>query len=344
MSTDTLNEGSLDSDTGIDQATGQGGASKGRASALDLWQSFGPVVVCLAIIAVVFIFNRAFFGGGGPGILALQATFILLIALGQSCVLNVGSIDLSNAALAVFTAMLLATTLGSLGPAALVLSIGVATLFGLINGLLISYTQVPSFALTLGTLGILQASALVLSNASTVYVKGGATLLNPLFGSFIAKLPLAFWIAILLAVALWAFLRFTRWGESMKAVGLSETGAIFSGIGNRRVKILAFALSGFFAGVTGVMIIAQGGAASTFGLGSDLLLPGIAAAIVGGTAITGGTTNPLLVIFGALTVAMIPIASAAFGVPTTAQSLVYGLVIIVAVALTIRRNSNDVVK
>jgi len=344
MSADTLSTDFQESDTGTGEDDTQGTGSKRRFSARDVWQSFGPVVVCLAIIGLVIVLNRAFFGGGGPGILALQATFILLVSLGQSCVLNVGSIDLSNAALAVVAAMILAQTLGSLGPMALVLSIGLATLFGLINGLLIAYAQVPSFALTLGTLGILQASALVISNASTVYVKGGAVLLDPLFGSFIARLPLAFWIAIVLAVVLWAFLRFTRPGEAMKAVGLSETGAIFSGIGNRRVKILAFGLSGFFAGVTGVVIIAQGGAASTFGLGSDLLLPGIAAAIVGGTAITGGTTNPLLVIFGALTVAMIPIASAALGVPTTAQSLVYGLVIIVAVALTIRRSGNDVIK
>ena len=264
-------------------------------SALDIWQSFGPVVVCLAIITLVFALNRAFFGGGGPGILALQATFILLAALGQACVLTVGSIDLSNAALAVFSAMILATTLGNLGPAALVLSIVVATLFGLVNGLLIAYTQVPSFALTLGTLGILQASALVLSNASTVYVSGGAALLNPLFGTFLAKLPMAFWLALILAAALWAFLRFTRVGEAMKAVGVNESGAIFSGISNRGVKILAFALSGFFAGITGVMIIAQGGAASTFGLGSDLLLPGIAAAIVGGTAITARNGPPGLI-------------------------------------------------
>jgi ribose transport system permease protein len=344
MSADTLSVDSLESDVAADESTVEQTKASRRVSVLDLWQSFGPVVVCLAIVSLVFLLNRAFFGGGGPGILALQATFILLVALGQSCVLNVGSIDLSNAALAVFSAMVLALNLGNLGPAALVLSIGIATLFGLINGLLIAYTQVPSFALTLGTLGILQASALVLSNASTVYVSGGASLLNPLFGSFFARLPMAFWIAVALAVVLWLFLRYTRPGEAMKSIGLSETGAIFSGIGNRRLRVLAFTLSGFFAGVTGVMIIAQGGAASTFGLGSDLLLPGIAAAIVGGTAITGGTTNPLLVIFGALTVAMIPIASAALNVPTTAQSLVYGLVIIVAVALTIRRSGNDVTK
>ena len=344
MSAETLSVESVTVDASNSAEATPESAPQRRFSILDMWQTFGPVVVCLSIIALVFILNRAFFGGGGPGILALQATFILLVALGQSCVLNVGSIDLSNAAMAVFSAMILATTLGNLGPAAVVLSIGIAVLLGLINGLLIAYTQVPSFALTLGTLGILQAAALVYSNASTVYVKGGGALLDPLFSTFFAKLPVAFWIAIVLAVVLWAFMRFTRAGEAMKAVGLSETGAIFSGIGNRRVKILAFTLSGFFAGVTGVMIIAQGGAASTFGLGSDLLLPGIAAAIVGGTAITGGTTNPLLVIFGALTVAMIPIASTALGVPPTAQSLVYGLVIIVAVALTIRRSANQVVK
>ena len=315
-----------------------------RVSPLSIWQTIGPVVVCLLLFSVVLISNRSFLGGGGPGILALQATFILLVALGQSTVLNIGSIDLSNAAMAVLSAMILAMTIGGLGPIALVLCVVVATLIGAINGFLVAYTQVPSFALTLGTLGILQAASLVISNATTVYATGNTDILMPLFGSFYFKLPLAFWIAVALAVILWAVLRFTRIGTSMKAVGLNETGAIFSGIGNRGVKIIAFAISGFFAGLAGVMIIAQGGAASSFGLGSDLLLPGIAAAIVGGTAITGGTTNPLLVIFGSLTVALIPIASAVIGVPAEAQSLVYGLVIIIAVALTMQRKLATVIK
>lgn len=315
-----------------------------RFSALGVWQTIGPVAVCLALMTVVAVSNPAFFTGGGPAILALQATFILLMALGQSCVLNIGSIDLSNAAMAVLSAMILAMTLGNLGPAALVVAVLFATVIGALNGVLIAYTQVPSFALTLGTLGILESASLVISNATTVYVTGNAQVLDPLFGELILRLPVAFWLALAAAVALWVVLRFTRMGQAMKAVGLNETGAIFSGIGNRGVKVAAFTLSGLFAGLTGVMIVAQGGAASSFGLGSDLLLPGIAAAIVGGTALTGGATNPLLVIFGSLTVALIPIAAAVFNVPTTAQSMVYGLVIIVAVALTIGRKSGAVVK
>jgi ribose transport system permease protein len=339
MSINTANTETVTDEPGTSPST-----PRRRLGGSDLLHTIGPLAVTLLLFAVVVISNPRFLTGGGTGILALQATFILLVALGQACVLNVGSIDLSNAAMAVLSAMVLAMTLGSLGPVALVVSVGLATLIGAVNGLLIAYSQVPSFALTLGTLGILQAASLVVSDATTVYVKGSSEVLNPLFGTLMAQLPTAFWIAVGLAVALWVLLKFTRMGQTMTAVGLNETGAIFSGIHNRRVKVVAFAVSGFFSGVAGVMIIAQGGAASSFGLGSDLLLPGIAAAIVGGTAITGGRTNPLLVIFGALTVALIPIAAAVMGAPAEAQSLVYGVVIILAVALTQTRGRSGVVK
>ena len=339
MSTDTQTAA-----TATDRSGAETVSTGRRSSRSQLWRTIGPPGVTVLMLAVVLVSNPQFFSGGGPGILALQTTFILLVALGQSCVLNIGSIDLSNAAMAVLSAMLLAMTLGSLGPVALFLSIGIATLIGAVNGLVVAYAQVPSFALTLGTLGILQAASLVVSHATTVYVKGGSAIVTPLFGIFIFGLPVAFLVAVLLAVGMWFLTKRTRAGQAMTAVGVNETGAIFSGIGNRRVKVLAFAISGFFSGVAGVMIIAQGGAASSFGLGSDLLLPGIAAAIVGGTAITGGTTNPLLVVFGALTVALIPIAAAVVGVPASAQSLVYGLVIIAAAALTMQRRAHGAVK
>ncbi len=131
----------------------------------------------------------------------------------------------------------------------------------------------------------------------------------------------------------------------MTAVGLNESGAIFSGIRTRWIKI---------AGVHALRPAGRGGGHHDHRPGrcgvvvrprvSDLLLPGIAAAIVGGTAITGGSTNPLNVIFGALTITLIPIGAATLGVPPQAQSLVYGLVIIIAVALTRSRASGEIVK
>ena len=90
--------------------------------------------------------------------------------------------------------------------------------------------------------------------------------------------------------------------------------------------------------------MAQAGSASASGLGSILLLPGIAAALVGGTSISGGLTNPINVIFGALTVAFVPIAIQALGFSAQAQSLVYGVFIILVVALTTTRQRGLVIK
>lgn len=315
-----------------------------KLSARALWQTVGPLAVFVVLFAVVAALTPGFLGGGGLRILALTAAPILMVALGQAVVLHIGALDLSNAAMAVLAAILLAKMLGPLAAAAPLLCIALVTLIGAVNGFLFAFTQVPSFALTLGTLGILQAASLVLSDATTVYVSANASLVGWLFGVAIAGIASAFWVGVILAAALWALLRFTSLGQGMTAVGLNETGAIFSGLPTRWLKVLAFAISGFMAGVAGVMIIAQAGAASSFGLGSDLLLPGIAAAIVGGTAITGGVTNPLNVVFGALTVALIPIGAATVGVPAQAQSLVYGAVIIVVAALTMTRSKHQVVK
>lgn len=322
-----------------DAAPARHGRTAGRR-----WRSAGPVAVFVVLFAVIAVLQPEFVGGGGLAILALQATSVLLVALGQSMVLHVGSIDLSNAAAAILAAILLALMLGPLGVLAPVLCLLAVTAVGTINGLLVAYTQVPSFALTLGMLGVLQAVSLVVSDATTVYATANSELLAPLFGTAFVGLPAAFWVAVVAAGVLWVLLRRTRVGQAMTAVGLNETGALFAGLHTRRLKVAAFALSGLLAGLAGIMIIAQAGAASSFGLGSDLLLPGVAAAIVGGTAITGGVTNPLTVIFGALTVSLVPIGTAALGVPAQAQSLVYGLVIIVAVALTRSRSAGEIVK
>ncbi len=315
-----------------------------KRKAARAWQSVGPLVVFLAMFALVAGLTPTFLANGGVTIVASSAASVLLVALGQSLVLNIGSIDLSNASITILGAILLAMSLGSIGAIAPLVILVVVTIFGAINGLIIAFTQVPSFALTLGTFGIFQSAALVVSGATTVYVKSNGDAIKALYQTGIAGIPMTFILGVVAAVLAWLFLRFTRPGLAMTAIGKDESGAIFSGIKTRLLKILAFAMSGFLAGLAGITIIAQAGSASPMGLGSDLLLPGIAAAIVGGTSISGGMTNPLNVVFGALSVALVPIASAAVGVPSQAQSLVYGLVIIVTVALTLSRSSNSIVK
>lgn len=308
------------------------------------WQALGPLVIFVVMFAIVAILTPTFLGGGGVTIVASSAAPILLVALGQALVLNIGSIDLSNAAITVLGAILLAMTLGPLGQAAPLVVIALVTLFGAVNGVIVAFAQVPSFALTLGTLGIFQAAALVVSGATTVYVEANGDAIAALYSTLIGGLPMTFILGAVVAVLAWVFLRFTRPGQGMTAIGKNESGAIFSAVRTRGLKVVAYALSGFMAGLAGITIIAQAGSASPMGLGSDLLLPGIAAAIVGGTSISGGVTNPINVIFGALTVALVPIATTALGFDPSTQNLVYGVVIIVVVALTITRSRNATVK
>lgn len=342
--TDTADQASVDNSTTSAAPAGDALRRRTRLSPAVLWQTVGPFAIFLILFVLVAIVNPGFLNGGGLVILATQAAPILLVALGQAIVLHIGSLDLSNAAIALMSAVLAALFLSSMAGLAPLAVLAIATATGLVNGILFAYTQVPSFALTLGTLGILQAASLVLTDSTTVYVTANSDVLAWMFTFRLAGLPTGFWMAVVLAVLLWVVLRYTSPGQGMTAIGLNETGAIFSGIRTRVLKAAAFGVSGLMAGFAGLVIIAQAGAASSFGLGSDLLLPGIAAAIMGGTAITGGVTNPINVIFGALTVALLPIGAAAVGIPPQAQSLVYGLIIIIAVALTISRSRSGVVK
>lgn len=309
-----------------------------------LRQVLAPMAVFAALLALVAIAVPEFLGGGGPSIIAQQATPILLVALGQCVVLQIGSIDLSNAAMALFCTILSALTLGPLGIASPFLCVAVVTLIGALNGALMVFAQIPSFALTLGTLGVLQAATLTVTGSNVVYVMDNMDVVGWLFTLQWLTLPVAFWLALLAAVLLWGVLRFTATGQGLAAIGFNERAATLSGINVKALKVLAFALSGFFSGLAGLCVISISGAASSIGLGSDLLVPSIAAALAGGTAITGGVCNPINVVFGALFIALIPVGSAAVGVNPQAQSIVYGVVLIVAVATTMSRSRNGIVK
>lgn len=316
----------------------------GRLLHFGFWQAWGPLLVFSAMLLAVSISNPAFLTGRGISIVTEAAASILLVALGQAMVLNIGSIDLSNASISLLGAILLALALPSFGVVALIGTLALVTAFGAINGAIVAYAQVPSFALTLGTLGILDAATLVTSGSETIYVTKNRELVTTLYHYHVAGVPLTFWIGVMVAIFYWALLRYTRFGQNMTAIGMNESGAIFSAVRNRWLKVAAFSISGFTAGLAGISIVAQAGSASASGLGSDLLLPGIAAALVGGTAISGGVTNPINVVFGAMTIAFVPIAVQTIGISAQAQSLVYGLFIIAVVVLTTNRSVDAVIK
>jgi ribose transport system permease protein len=323
--------------------------SEGEAAVINVgrrisWTAFAPPLVFLAMLLSVGVLNSNYLGPLGISIATATAAPIMFLALGQSMVLNIGSIDLSNAAIALFGALLMALALPPMGLSAYVVILVIVTIIGAINGAIVSYAQVPSFALTLGTLAILQTAALVISGADTIYVSENRELISSLYEKQLFNAPLTFWISAIVACLLWVLLRYTVLGQNMTAMGKNELAATLSAVPTRMVRIVTYALSGFLGGLAGLSIVAQAGSASASGLGSDLLLPGIAAALIGGTSISGGQTNPMNVICGGLTVAFVPIAIQAMGLGAQAQSLVYGIFIILVVALTTVRSRDTIIK
>lgn len=308
------------------------------------WHALAPVLVFVSMLLIVGLLNSNYLKPLGISIVTASAAPILMVALGQAMVLNIGSIDLSNAAISMVGAILVALWLPAMGVTSIPLVLAVTVIIGMLNGAIMAFTQVPSFALTLGTLGLLQTAALVTSDSQTIYVSENREVVTALYNTKFLYAPTTFWIGVLVALAYWALLRFTRLGQGMTAIGKNERAATLSAVPTNWIKIVTFAISGFSGGLAGLAIVAQAGSASASGLGSNLLLPGIAAALVGGTSISGGQTNPINVIFGALTVAFVPIAIQAMGFGAEAQSLVYGLFIITVVALTTTRVRGTIIK
>ncbi|MFI0821926.1 ABC transporter permease [Streptomyces sp. NPDC021098] len=307
-------------------------------------QGFAPLAILLVLAALLTAGEPTFLVEGGIRIATVQATPLIFLALGQMVVMLLGSIDLANAALAVLGAITVAKLLGSTALAAPLLTIAAMAVLGGLAGLLSAYFQLPTFAVTLGALGIWQAAALLLSDETTVYVTGHIGAIEWLLNYRFAGLELAIWLALAATAALAAMLRWTAFGQQLRAMGLNERAAALSGVPRIRVRTAAFAISGGLAGVAGIVLTAQQGTATASGAGIGLLLPSIAAAVVGRCAITGGVANPGNVLVGALTVSLVPIGTSVLGIDPRIQQVIFGAIIVLAVIASLDRTRRQVNK
>lgn len=296
-----------------------------------------PVVVLVALVVVVALRQPNFLNiTSVRGLLESMAP-ILLLAIGQMFVILTGGIDLSFAVTASFGTVLLALWIPMMGPGGILLMLFAMALIGFLNGYVVAVAQVPSFIVTLGSLGLYTGLGLWISGASTIRISEGFDALSWLTDTRIAQLPLvgilSILLAVIVAVAMWAFNR----GRSLHAMGLAEPAVLMSGVSTRRLRILAFTLCSVFAGLAAIVLAAaqRSGGPS---LADTLQLPAIAAVVIGGTAITGGVGGAIKTLIGALIIVVLRVGLTAMGVDPAYEQIVYGAVIILAVALTIDRS------
>jgi ribose transport system permease protein len=269
---------------------------------------------------------------------AINTVVVAIAALGMTVIIIAGGIDLSAGTALALAATVLAWMLqNDYWPAAAVLgclATGVAT--GLLNGVLVSQLRIVPFIVTLGTMTIFVGIGNEISNQTNIRPKNVPEALTDLVvydpEKFYAGFPSGVWLAVALAAALAAVLRYTVFGRHVFALGSNEATARLCGIHVPLTKIAVYALGGLFFGIAGVCHFGFTSQADPMsGLGLELKV--IAAVVIGGASLSGGRGSVVGTLTGALMMEVIGSGCTQIGFRTSVERIVTGVVIISAAAL-----------
>lgn len=273
---------------------------------------------------------------------AKNSAFLLLVALAGTFPILQQSIDLSVAQLVTLTGVVTAVLIPDFGVLALPIAVVVGMLAGAVNGLVFTKLKVPSFLVTLGTLSIMGGVALIVTGGSSITFRN-PTVRNIATGEWIPGVPnLVLWGLLFYGVTVFLAWR-TKFGRYCYALGENERVVELAGAKVDRYKIYPFILSGLLCGVAGALLAARISSGSA-NMGEGMLLPSIAAIVMGGTALTGGVGGPHRTILGVLVIAVLQNGMNLTAVDPFIQEIVLGVVVVAAVAMSIDRRKIDVVK
>ena len=293
--------------------------------------------VLVGVIVATTIKRPGFlFGGDSWRDLLLSPSILVLLAVGQAVVIITRNVDLSVSSILGFTAYLTGRLfIDHPGlPIVAVVAAGVlaGAVLGAVNGLLVAIAKVPALVITLGTLYIYRG--IVLSWAGSNRINAGdmpREFLRLGTRSFVS-IPVLTIVAVLVLIGVGSFLHSHRAGRELYAIGSDPDAAILYGLPVRRRIIAAFVLSGAIAGLTGVIFAARYGTVSS-GAGTGLELQAVAAVVIGGVAIFGGSGTVWGAAIGAVLLVTINRALPVLGIPDFWQRAVVGALIISAVVL-----------
>jgi ribose/xylose/arabinose/galactoside ABC-type transport system permease subunit len=247
-----------------------------------------PLVLVLVLVAGSFVFGDSFASGRNLGNIALDSSYLLLIATGMTFVIVSGGIDLSVGSLLAVSGVLTAyaSRWGTL--TAVLLPLAVCGLIGLVNGLLIGRARIAPFIVTLAALLFARGLAFAVADeGNTVYIIPAQLTLTRLGQARWLGLSAPVWIALIVFAAGLLLLNRTRFGQAAFAIGDNQEAAELMGLPVARVRVLVYVLSALLAGIAGVLVAAQTQSGlPTIGEGREL--EAIAAAVIGGTLLAGG--------------------------------------------------------
>ncbi|MDO8210050.1 ABC transporter permease [Conexibacter sp. CPCC 206217] len=286
------------------------------------------------LVIVVAAQNGDFLSGSNLRSILLDIALIAALASAQLMVMLTRNFDLSigsTVGLAAVTVGMICQQHGALStPVAYLIAIAVGLVVGLLNGFLIAWLRIPSIIFTLGMLSVVRGAVYLVADGGQVNSEDVPKGLTDLSTGGLLGIPPLVLIAVAVAVAVALFLRWTRSGRSVYAVGSNPDAARLHGLPVSRTIVLVFALSGATAGLAGAMYLSRFGFAQiTAGSGMELTV--IAAVVVGGASIFGGSGSVAGTLLGCLLLGVIGNGFAVLGVSQYWQEAAYGALILLAV-------------
>ncbi|MEU6549859.1 substrate-binding domain-containing protein [Streptomyces sp. NPDC046915] len=325
MATDTLKS-----------TTGAGGATSGlRRLLLDNGALTALIVLVIALSAL----SGDFLTTANLLNVGVQAAVTAVLAFGVTFVIVSAGIDLSVGSVAALSATVLAWSATSHGVPvflAVVLSVATGIAAGLVNGFLIAYGKLPPFIATLAMLSVARGLSLVISDGSPIPFPGSVSHLGDTLGGW---LPVPVLVMVVMGLIAAFVLGRTYIGRSMYAIGGNEEAARLSGLRVKKQKLAIYAFSGLFAAVAGVVLAARLSSAQPQAA-DGYELDAIAAVVIGGASLAGGTGKASGTLIGALILAVLRNGLNLLNVSAFWQQVVIGVVIALAVLLdTLRRKA-----
>jgi ribose transport system permease protein len=310
--------------------------------ARDLYKASLLPVLLIVLMAALAVAEPKFLSETNLSNVLRTTSYLAIISCAQMLVMILGGIDLSVGVVAALASVLTAMSMaryGALFPGSEALTIGLAlatslaaaTLVGVVNGVCVAYSKASAFMVTLGTFCIVGGVAYYLTAGIPIYgmpqsfVKGFGR------GSF-AGVPYSVYIAVAVVAALWFGQRYLRAGRYHYAVGGNEAAARAAGLPVSRVVVGSYALSSFLAGLTGILITARIGSGQA-NLGSEYMLQSVGAAVIAGVSLRGGVGRAEMIAVSSLLLAVIANGMNLIRIDSKLQTIVFGLVLLGAVAL-----------
>jgi ribose transport system permease protein len=304
--------------------------------------TLGPVIALVVLIIIFSTLNSHFFSLGNATNVLQQAAVLTVLALGETFVITMGSIDLSIGSTVSMVGMLAALLIRDYGQWTVLAAPLAGAAIGAINGWLAAYARLPSFLTTLGMLFAVNGMTLYLSQGTAISVQPDLQI-QSMFNGLLFGLPtIALWALAAWAISVFAARR-TRFGRYVYAIGGGETVARLCGVPVARFKLYAFVVCGLLAGFASILLMLRvSGSDPT--MGTPLLLPAIAAVVMGGTPLTGGVGGPHRTLLGVLVITILQNGMNLADVNPFLQDVVLGAGVIIAVAINMDRKGVMLVK